>query len=307
MLDPLIAPSGATLPRGWLWTPVREADRVPEGHTLHHHCRQHDRWFSGRVVRATSPQGRFADGAARLDGQRVVEVAAKGKHAFWTFEGGDVLHVHLGLYGRFRTHRAPPPEPRGQVRWRVEGGDRALDLIGPTRCRLLTSAQHAEELARLGEDPLRADADPERALDRLGRTARPLGAALLDQSIIAGIGNVYRAELLFVAGLDPYTPARAVPREGLARLWRNAVTLLEVGAKHGSIRVVGEAVEGAPDPGGDLARFEVPSRYGRRRDRLWVYKRATCKVCGGDIARGELGARTLYYCPRCQGFRNTAS
>lgn len=275
---------------------------MPEGHTLHHHCRRHHRWFAGQVVHAASPQGRFADGAARLDGQRVIGVEAKGKHAFWTFEHGEVLHVHLGLYGRFRAHRAPAPEPRGQVRWRVSGGGRVLDLIGPTRCELIPGSALAAALAQLGEDPLRPDADPERALDRLARTARPIGAALLDQSIVAGIGNVYRAELLFVAGLDPSAPARDIPREALARLWRNAVTLLEIGARYDSIRVVGEAVEGGPalGPGVDLAAFEVPGRYGPRRDRLWVYKRRTCKVCRGDIVRGELGSRTSYHCPGCQ-------
>jgi len=274
---------------------------MPEGHTLHHHCRRHHGWFAGAAIRCTSPQGRFADGAGQLDGQVVSTVRAKGKHAFWTVPDAGVLHIHLGLYGRFVDHALPPPEPRGAVRLRVVGADRALDLIGPTRCELMTPDEAAAKQAKLGEDPLRDDADPERALRRLAKTKRPIGAALLDQSLIAGIGNVYRAELLFLAGLDPHTPARDVPPDTLRKLWNDAVTLLTVGAVHNSIHVVGEAVEGPPGSATvDPADFEVPSRYGPRVDRLWVYKRPACKLCGADIVVEEIGGRTAYRCPSCQ-------
>jgi endonuclease-8 len=127
---------------------------------------------------------------------------------------------------------------------------------------------------------------------------------LLDQKLIAGIGNVYRAELLFVGHLDPHRAGRDVARSDLERLWRNTVTLLQIGAKHNAIRVVGEATEG---PWGgehiDPADHEVRSRYGPKKDRLWVYKRPTCKLCGGAIQTGELAARTLYWCPSCQSGR----
>jgi len=212
-----------------------------------------------------------------------------------------VLHVHLGLYGRFVDHPLPEREPKGAVRLRVVGERRVLDLIGPTKCELLTTEAAAAQRARLGEDPLRDDAVPERALSKLRRTRRPIGATLLDQSIIAGIGNVYRAELLFLAGLAPATPSKEVAEATLHKLWNDAVTLLAVGARANSIRVVGEDVVGPPGSAEvDPADFEVPSRYGPRKDRLWVYKRSACKLCGHDIVVSEVGGRTMYHCPSCQ-------
>jgi len=277
---------------------------LPEGHTLHHHARKHQRWFAGQLLRASSPQGRFSEGAAQLDGQVLSEASAKGKHLFWSFADVGVLHVHLGLYGRFRYHRAPVPEPRGAVRLRVVGDARGLDLIGPTRCRLLTPGEAAAQRDKLGEDPLDAAADGQEVVARLQRTRRAIGATLLDQSIVAGIGNVYRAELLFLAQLHPATPSKEVPETTLRKLWDDAVTLLAVGAKANSIRVVGEDVQGPPgsadvEPGD----FEVRGRYGPRADRLWVYKRRACKLCGSEIVTSEVASRTMYHCPGCQPAR----
>ena len=274
---------------------------MPEGHTLHHLTRQHHRRFAGQVVHTSSPQGRFTDGAAVLDGQTLVRAEAKGKHAFYHFSGGQILHVHLGLYGRFRTHVGEPPPPRGAVRLRLIGDTRAWDLIGPTQCALMSQDAYSAKLLALGEDPLRDDADPERVMAKLGKTRRAIGAVLMDQSVIAGIGNVYRAELCFLANVSPWTPSRDVA-ELHADLWSNAVTLLRVGAKHNSIRVIGE--EGVLGPRGvetvDPEAWTRASRFGPRRDRLYVYKRSTCKVCGCAITTETLAARKVYFCPECQ-------
>ncbi len=274
---------------------------MPEGHTLHHHLDKQHRWFAGQVLRVSSPQGPFAPGAAVMNGATLKRAEAYGKHGFWHLDRGAVLHYHLGLYGRLRYHDRPEPEPRGAVRLRVVGDDRAMDLIGPTKCELLSRDGYAAVRRRLGQDPLRDDADPQVALAKLARTRRPIGAALLDQSVIAGIGNVYRAELLFCANLSPHTPGNEVPPEVLGSIWRNTVTLLRVGAKHNRILVVGEDTEGPV--GGDQVDprgFETRGRYGPQRDRLWVYKRRVCKLCDTPIVVSELGQRTLYHCPRCQ-------
>lgn len=274
---------------------------MPEGHTIHHAMRKQGRLFAGQVLACSSPQGRFDGGAERMHGQTLLRTEAKGKHAFWHLANGDVLHVHLGLYGRWRVHKGQAPDPKGAIRLRVQGDTHALDLIGPTRCELLDADGHRAVLDRLGDDPLRDDADPERVVARLQRSRKAIGALLLDQKLIAGIGNVYRAELLFVGQLDPHRPGRDLATSDLERLWRNTCTLLAVGVKHNAIRVVGEATEGplggeAVDP----ADHEVPSRYGTKKDRLWVYKRSSCKLCGGAIQTGELASRTLYWCPSCQ-------
>jgi endonuclease-8 len=171
---------------------------VPEGHTLHRLATALAEAFAGHQVRASSPQGRFAESAALLDGRVLGSTEAYGKHLFMTFDDVDVVHVHLGLYGRFDVHRAVPevPEPVGQVRLRLVGGGSYADLRGAPACELFTPAERAAMLARLGPDPLRADADPDVAWARIRRSRAPIAGLLMDQTVVAGIGNVYRAELL---------------------------------------------------------------------------------------------------------------
>jgi hypothetical protein len=157
---------------------------MPEGHTIHRLARDHARWFAGHPVQVSSPQGRFADAAARLDGRVLVGTDAYGKHLFHRYEGEETVHVHLGLFGRFLHHPAPPPEPRETVRYRVVGGDDAVDLVGATACELLRPDEVEAITARLGPDPIRDDADPERAWEALraplrrhrAGAARPAGA-----------------------------------------------------------------------------------------------------------------------------------
>ncbi len=203
---------------------------MPEGHTVHRAARRQHSLLAGRPVAASSPQGRFADGAAALDGRVLERVEAAGKHLFYAFDRGEVLHVHLGLFGRFRYHEVPPPEPRGLVRLRLIGAAGAVDLSGPTACDLIGEEGREAILARLGPDPLRADADPERAIASLARRRLPIGAALLDQSIIAGLGNVYRAEVLFTCGIDPAREARSLDRAQLAAVWDESRRMLREGA-----------------------------------------------------------------------------
>ena len=162
---------------------------MPEGHTLHRIAIEHRRLFLCQVVRASSPQGRFADGAALLDGRMLTGVEAYGKHLFHRFEGlGDRLHVHLGLYGTFVSGVTPAPEPRGALRLRMIADGHYVDLRGPTRCELLTAGERTALLARLGPDPLRPSADPEPARQRIVRSKTAIGALLMDQAVLAGSG-----------------------------------------------------------------------------------------------------------------------
>jgi endonuclease-8 len=164
---------------------------MPEGHALHRLARDHSGYFAGKPVAVTSPQGRFSEGAARVDGVRLERVTAYGKHLFYEWASGDVVHVHLGLFGKFWTFGAPTaPAPRDTVRMRLRADGHTVDLTGPTECRLTDDAGVAAVLARLGPDPIRRDGDPERAWPKLQRRASPIGLALMDQSVIAGVGNV---------------------------------------------------------------------------------------------------------------------
>jgi endonuclease VIII len=267
---------------------------VPEGHTLHRLAREQTASFAGRPVRVTSPQGRFAAGAALLDGRVLDGVAAHGKHLLAAF-GGDVLHVHLGLYGRYTGGTGSPPDPRGalRMRWVGDGADGAgvwTDLRGPTACEVLTSPEAQAIVARLGPDPLRSRADGARAIRRIAASRTPIGALLMDQSVLAGVGNVYRAELLFRHGVSPFRPGRSVEDAQWAAMWADLVVLMRAGVRLG--RIV-------------TTRPEHRSRRRGRADREdahYVYRRTglPCRVCGTEISTEVMVGRNLYWCPGCQ-------
>ena len=262
---------------------------MPEGHTLHRLARLHQRRYAGSSVRVSSPQGRFAD-AALLDGVVFRRASAWGKHLFHHYEGGGIVHVHLGLYGTFREHRTPMPEPRGQVRMRIVGTDHGTDLRGPTACEVIDEAQVSTILARLGPDPLRSDADPGPAWTRISMSRKAIGALLMDQSVLAGVGNVYRSELLFRHGIDPYRPGREIDEAEFGAAWSDLVELMKVGVRRGRIIVVRpEHDHGAP-------------AYGPKRPRTYVYRRAgePCRLCGTPIRTAEMEGRNLFWCPGCQ-------
>ncbi|HZB47543.1 MAG TPA: DNA-formamidopyrimidine glycosylase family protein, partial [Mycobacteriales bacterium] len=204
---------------------------MPEGHTIHRLAREHNRLLVGHQVRASSPQGRFADGAARLDGRVLERTEAYGKHLFHRYGDDVFLHVHLGLYGKFSTGPLPAPQPRGALRLRLLADGRWVDLRGPTACELMLPPEVAAVRARLGPDPLRRDADPDRAWARLSRSRVAVGALLMDQTVLAGIGNVYRAEILFRHRLEPHRPGRSVPRETWDALWADLTVLMRAGVR----------------------------------------------------------------------------
>ena len=137
---------------------------MPEGHTLHRLARLHQKRFGGAPVIVTSPQGRFAEAAEAVSGRVLRKADAYGKHLFHHYDGGAVVHVHLGLYGKFTEQPVPLAEPVGQVRMRMVGAEYGTDLRGPTACEVIHEVEVADILARLGPDPLRRDADPSTGL-----------------------------------------------------------------------------------------------------------------------------------------------
>jgi endonuclease-8 len=263
---------------------------VPEGHTLHRLARLHQRRFAGAPLTVSSPQGRFAAGAAAVDGQVLARASAWGKHLFHHYAGGPIVHVHLGLYGTFTEHAVPMPPPVGQVRMRMIGTEYGTDLRGPTACEVFDDMQVADVIARLGPDPLRRDADPALAWKRITKSRRPIASMLMDQSVIAGVGNVYRSELLFRHGIDPHRPGTGIDEAGFAAMWTDLVALMKVGLRRGNIVVVyAEHDHGAPP-------------YAPGKPRTYVYRRAgdPCRVCATTIRTAELEGRNVYWCPACQ-------
>lgn len=263
---------------------------MPEGHTIHRLARDHTPLLQGRPVRAASPQGRFAEGAALLDGRVLERVQPYGKHLFYVFEGDALLHVHLGLYGGWLTGSHPAPEPKGALRLRLQTDGHWLDLRGPTACEIHTPADRDAVLARLGPDPLQRNADPEPAWRKVSRSRTAIGALLMDQSVLAGVGNVYRAEALYRAGLSPFRPGREVPESTWLQLWGDLKVLLRAGVRAGHI--VTTARE-------DRGRRSGPPRL---EDRFYVYRRTglPCRRCGTEVRTQEMVGRNLYWCPVCQ-------
>lgn len=264
---------------------------MPEGHTLHRLAATHRRRFVGRPVQVSSPQGRFAASAEIVDGRVLERTEAHGKHLFHHYGPDLVVHIHLGLYGMFSDVELPVEPPRGQVRMRIVGSTHYADLRGPNTCELITDHEAEVVHARLGVDPLRPDADPDRAWARLSRSRAPLATLLMDQTVIAGVGNVYRAEALFRNGLDPLRPGRELTRERWEALWADLVALLRDGVRRGRI----ETLRAEHDP--HLLGSLDP---GERR--VYAYRRSgrPCLVCGTPIAHDTHLARNLFWCPTCQ-------
>lgn len=324
---------------------------MPEGHSVHRIARQFAVNFVGRRVAVSSPQGRFAADATRIDGRVMTDAKAVGKQMFLEFDNGLWLRVHLGLYGawdfagdisidptiasangrmgqtnqrgtdlepildaagenslhsigaprRTRLRMAEsekveaeitsfPPEPIGQVRVRLLTDTAVADLRGPTACEVLDPAEVDAVIAKLGPDP-QVDAGPEaeeRFVSIVRRKPTSIALLLMDQSVVSGIGNVYRAELLFRARQNPHTPGKQVPEETVRALWRDWVHLLRIGVETGQMMTMD-----------DLDDESYRKAMASRDDRHWVYKREglPCRVCGTHIVMEELGGRKLYWCP----------
>jgi formamidopyrimidine-DNA glycosylase len=265
---------------------------MPEGHTLHRLAGQLNDSFAGRRVRVSSPQGRFAASAADLDDTTLVAASAHGKQLFCDFDHDRILHIHLGLIGSLDL--GPPVPVRGEVRVRLATADAVADLRGPQLCAIKTSEEVAAVVATLGPDPLRADADPELAWARLHRSGRPIAALLMDQSVLSGVGNVYRAEVLFRNRIDPHRPGKQLTRRSWRAIWSDLTELMPIGVRDGRIDTV--RAEHTPEAMGR------PPRVDDHGGEVYVYRRAgaACLVCGSRIRTEVLAGRNLFWCGRCQ-------
>ena len=268
---------------------------MPEGHILHRLAAELNRSFAGGLVRSTSPQGRFAASAARLDGATLTGAEAFGKHLFIGFDHtAETVHIHLGLYGglTITDDRALPV--KGAVRWRLANDATTADLRGPTFCELLDEPAVAAIFRRLGPDPIRADADSERAWQRISRSRSPIATLLMDQRVLAGVGNVYRAEVLFRQGIDPFLPGSALSRAEWDDIWADLVKLMRAGVVAGRI----DTVRAEHDP----ETMGRPPRQDAHGGEVYVYRRADmeCLICGTPVRTQKIANRNLFWCPQCQ-------
>jgi formamidopyrimidine-DNA glycosylase len=279
---------------------------MPEGHVVHVDARRFAGRMVGRTVHAASPQGRFADGAAALDGRTMTAVEAYGKNLFLRFSvprgaSGERakpwLHVHLGLIGGWRwfagdgtqTHGSPLRGADGTNRRLVLAAGRRSDAVsagrrGAITCTLLDDAAMNHVVGRLGPDPLRDDADPAEGFRRLRRSNAPLGTLLLRQDVVAGAGLIWRCEAPFLASVAPQRPGRAVGQREWSTLWEHLARIMAAAVERG-----GTEVTTGPTTGRETSPFYLFRREGR-----------PCLVCGTTILAEPMGGRAVWWCPACQ-------
>ena len=267
---------------------------MPEGHTVHRMAQDHEKWFKGQRVTLTSPQGRFHEGAQALDQSTFHSASAHGKHLFHRYTLQDhseaFIHIHLGLYGKFRKRAFEDRETVSpNCRLRVQTQSQILDLSGPTCCEVLTADEVDHKRSQLGPDPLRKDGHVELFIQRLAKRRIPIAAALLNQKVIAGIGNIYRAELLFKHRINPLTPASALKESSIRDLWNTAVLWLQLGVRANRIITTMNRANL------DKHLSDLP-----KGESLMIYGNTHCPVCQTEVETRIIGNRKLYACFSCQ-------
>ena len=259
---------------------------MPEGDVVWLTARRLREALAGRrLTRSDFRVPRYA--TADLRGRTVLDAVSRGKHLLVRVEGGLTVHTHLMMDGRWRIRPAGPAPRDHRVRLVLQNAEWQAAGYSLGLVELLRTAEEDKAVGHLGPDLLDPAWDAETAAEAVARLgeqpARPIGEALLDQTRLAGIGNVYKAEILFLRGVGPWTPVADGP--DLAALVELAHRLLDANKeRHGHITT------------GDLGR-------GREH---WVYGRAgrPCRRCGTRVERDRQGAqageRVTYWCPRCQ-------
>lgn len=268
---------------------------MPEGHSLFRAARLWNT-MKNEQLSITSPQGRFSTEAQAIDGMELLKAEPYGKHLFLHFATDKIVHIHLALYGKHYVFRGTPPVPKETVRLRVRNSHKTIDLIGPAVCELLTHEGYEKVLKRLGPDPLKLEEAPEDFLDRMAKSSKPVGQVLMEQTLIVGIGNVYRAEVLFFRALNPWKPSKDISRAEWKSIWKTARELLQSGAE-----LRGPTHTLLPQLSLPKTMSEKPPKASSSRF-SYAYKATgkPCLACGNPIKAEEFHGRMLYWCPTCQ-------
>jgi len=254
---------------------------VPEGDTIHRTAVELRAVLEGRRIVAVRSALVTLENAD-LAGKVVERVEARGKHLFFDLDDGRSVHSHLGMRGSWRVYpiASAPRATVESLRLLVETAEHAVVCRNAPVVEILRGKHPVA--ARLGPDPLRADFDVEKVLASLrAQGTRPIAEALLDQRVIAGLGNVYKSEVLFLCGISPFVAVAALDGAALETLVRAAARLLRA----------------------NMGRGPRTTRRASDGSRVWVYRRSgqPCLRCGATVGmrRGALG-RSTYFCPTCQ-------
>lgn len=262
---------------------------MPEGHSVQRTANDFNKRFKGKPIHVDSPQGRFASEAKLIDGQVFKSAKAIGKQLFLKFDNGLTCRVHLGIYGKWRFIENTDKALYGQVRARFYDEQYLADLRGPTICEVIDKKTVKAIENRLGPDPTNTDPrglQRQKFIDRVQASSSPIGILLMNQEVISGIGNVYRAEILFRAQISPHVSGKSLSLEQISDLWADSVKLMKVGVATGFM----------------TTREERLKKRTKKVDRNYVYKREgqICLRCGGLVSIELMATRKLYWCQGCQ-------
>jgi endonuclease-8 len=272
---------------------------MPEGDTIFRAARTLDRALAGRIVtrfESVFPQLTRIDVDRPLRGRTVERVDARGKHLLIWFSGDLVLRTHMRMNGTWHIYRPGERWQRPRHDMRILLSTDAFEAVAFTVpiAELSTHAELERELAEVGPDPLAADFDAVAAVERLrARSDTEIADALLDQRAIAGIGNVYKSEILFAARVNPFATVASLGDAALERIVALAVKFMRANVTDGSTAAIVT-----------YTGFRRTTRRADPSQRLWVYGRAgkPCRRCGTPISRAKQGphARGTYWCGTCQ-------
>ena len=272
---------------------------MPEGDTVFRAARTLHRFMAGETVtrfESVYPAITRVVLDHRLIGRTIVSVSARGKHLLMSFSGGLVLRTHLRMNGSWHIY------PAGE-RWQRPAREMRILICTARACAVGFNISSAElltdrelerhtQLRSLGPDLLSDTFDHDEALRRIrARASDPIGDVLLDQRRVAGIGNVFKSEVLFLAGRLPFTPVGSLADSDLERI-------VEISREQLAANVMGRSQTLSLASGRRTTRSLDPSA------KLWVYGRAgkPCRRCGSPIRSKKTGphARVTYWCPECQ-------
>ncbi len=263
---------------------------MPEGPQVARYARLQEEKLAGKRIHADSPDGRSDDAADFIDGRKLLRIVAVGKHLLYEFGPDRALHVHLGRFGGFDEGAMPLPDVKGKLRFRIWTRAHWYELRGAIAIEPYDAARRKALEARIGPNPLDAAARPARAFAKIAKSRSPIALLVMDQSIVAGVGNIYRSEVLFLNHVNPQTPGTQIDAKTWRAMWRDFRRLMLDGEQVG--RIVTTYPKDRDKPKGAV----------RRTDRFYVYRRdgLPCRHCGTLIVVAEMGNRKVFWCPHDQ-------
>ncbi len=262
---------------------------MPEGHSVQRTANWFNKNLAKQKIKVDSPQGRFSAEAKLVNNRTFLKARAIGKQLFLDFDNGLSVRIHLGIYGKWRYYGKAEKDVVGQVRARFYTSKAMADLRGPSVCEVIDSQQVKLLEKKLGPDPTNPDPkkiNQARFVERVMKSKSAIGLLLMNQSVLSGVGNVYRAELLFRAKISPHRAGDSLTQKQVVNLWQDSVALMKVGIAKGVM----------------VTRQEQLSSSKIHDERNYVYKREglKCLRCKGTVVLEVMASRKLYWCPGCQ-------